>query len=165
MCTTAQRDYALEAWRILDPHCALIPSASTAHRIFNVMYPQSKSIETVLGLQSLEMPDAEPVPAGSKLRQIRHRAPFAVILDDKPEVRPLCEWLINHTDDWSDAYTHIHARCLAGHPCSKRLTSHMLGVLGMQCPGPLHVNWQYVFKMSTQHTAWTSGSLMTWRLL
>ena len=74
VCTTALRDYAMEAWRLLDPGAHLIPMHLRRQRICCVSSSQLKSVEAVLGLGAL------PKPA----------MPLAIILDDRTEARSCC---------------------------------------------------------------------------
>ena len=87
VCTAAQRDYALEAWRNLDPRAALIRQDQYLTRIINVPHPGTKYLDQVLRLR--------PVPEGAEGNAVHQpRAPLAVIVDDKPEVGSsnACMW-------------------------------------------------------------------------
>jgi hypothetical protein len=72
VCTTAERGYALEAWRQLDPHARLIPVASRPTRIVCVPSKLKKQLSRVLGL-------GQPPPPAAAM-------PLAIIVDDRLEV-------------------------------------------------------------------------------
>jgi hypothetical protein len=49
ICTTAEKEYALEAWRLLDPEATLFPHAELAcKRMLCVPHPQKKDLLNVL---------------------------------------------------------------------------------------------------------------------
>ena len=78
VCTTAEREYALEAWRLLDPKGELIPQQLRQQRITTVGREKSgrekerKNIAAVVGLT------ADP----GALNYLRTAMPLALILDD-----------------------------------------------------------------------------------
>jgi hypothetical protein len=72
VCTTAKRDYALEVWRLLDPHGRIIPVASRPTRIVCVHPESKKQLWQVLGL-------GQPPPQAPAM-------PLAIIVDDRLEV-------------------------------------------------------------------------------
>ena len=78
VCTTAEREYALEAWRLLDPKGELIPQQLRQQRITTVGRDKSgrekerKNIAAVVGLT------ADP----GALNYLRTAMPLALILDD-----------------------------------------------------------------------------------
>lgn len=92
VCTTADRSYALEAWRHLDPSALLIPYADRRKRFHNVHQDKDskdkdgnvkpvKDLAHVMGL--LGHPWSAPcTPPNSAM-------PLAVIIDDQPAVRIL----------------------------------------------------------------------------
>ena len=57
VCTAARRPYALEAWRLLDPDGALIPSHRLARRLCNIKTGQKKSVLATLGLRRATQED------------------------------------------------------------------------------------------------------------
>lgn len=81
------RDYALEAWRILDPRRSLIHPLKYNTRIWNVPPPGSKLLDAVVGLDPLPDPEEGP-PTGQPALIVREhpRAPLVAIVDDRPEV-------------------------------------------------------------------------------
>ena len=78
VCTTAEREYALEAWRLLDPKGELIPQQLRQKRITTVgrdkgsRDKERKNIASVVGLT------ADP----GALNYLRTAMPLALILDD-----------------------------------------------------------------------------------
>lgn len=48
LCTTADREYAWEAWRLLDPTASLFPHQQLAWRMLCVQHPQKKDLLNVL---------------------------------------------------------------------------------------------------------------------
>ena len=77
VCTAADRQYALEVWRLLDPGGKLIPDdARQTHFRAEV---QKKDIAAVLGL---------PANPGC-LNLLRTAMPLALVLDDRRQVRPI----------------------------------------------------------------------------
>ena len=75
VCTAAERQYALEVWRLLDPGGKLIPDhARQTHFRAGV---QKKDIAAVLGL---------PANPGC-LNRLRTAMPLALVLDDRRQVR------------------------------------------------------------------------------
>ena len=74
VCTAADREYALEVWRLLDPEAELIPFNSRMTHFKAGM--QKKDINTVLSLQ------ADP----AHLNALRTAMPLAVVLDDRLDV-------------------------------------------------------------------------------
>ena len=78
MCTTAEREYALEAWRLLDPKGELIPQQLRQQRITTVgrdrngREKERKNIASVVGLT------ADP----GALNYLKTAMPLALILDD-----------------------------------------------------------------------------------
>jgi hypothetical protein len=54
ICTTAEREYAWEAWRLLDPEAALFPHAELAWRMLCVSSPQKKDLLNVLRKQDID---------------------------------------------------------------------------------------------------------------
>lgn len=102
VCTAARRDYALEAWRVLDPGARLIPLAERASRIVDT---KAKDVPQVLGLPPAVAPlpkrlqgkerragsadgGAEAVPdaAEAGLPRLRGALPLALIVDDRTDV-------------------------------------------------------------------------------
>lgn len=78
VCTAAEREYALEAWRLLDPHARLIPWKQRAERIVCVPAGRKKALTGVLGLGGPPLrPPGLPCSA----------MPLAVIVDDRLDVR------------------------------------------------------------------------------
>ena len=75
VCTAAEREYALEVWRLLDPEAQLIPFGLRGTHIKAGMH--KKDISTVLSLQ------ADP----AHLNALRTAMPLAVVLDDRLDVR------------------------------------------------------------------------------
>ncbi|KAK9788147.1 hypothetical protein WJX73_003558 [Symbiochloris irregularis] len=85
VCTAAQRDYALEAWRILDPNRSLIPPQEYTSRIHNVYFPGTKYLDRVLGLKQLgNQGDGDQGIVAACVSY--PRAPLAVVIDDRPDV-------------------------------------------------------------------------------
>ncbi len=83
MCTAAERQYALEAWRHLDPNALLIPMAQRQQRFVCVPSGRLKDIADVIGLPG------HPWLAPSTAFNCPNSAmPLAIILDDRIEVRP-----------------------------------------------------------------------------
>ncbi|KAK9842441.1 hypothetical protein WJX81_000354 [Elliptochloris bilobata] len=77
VCTAAEREYALEAWRILDPHARLIPWELRQARIVCVPAGRKKTLAGVLGLAGAPLrPPSLPCSA----------MPLAVIVDDRLDV-------------------------------------------------------------------------------
>ena len=75
VCTAADREYALEVWRLLDPKAELIPfELRTTHFKAGML---KKDIYTVLNLR------ADP----AHLNALRTAMPLAVVLDDRLDVR------------------------------------------------------------------------------
>eukprot|EP00951_Prasinocladus_malaysianus_P032091 scaffold310766_cov39-Prasinocladus_malaysianus.AAC.1 len=76
VATAAERGYALEAWRILDPNAQLIPTDRVRRRVVCIPGGRQKKLEKVFNLR-----DNGPAPewAPSPL-------PTAIILDDRTEV-------------------------------------------------------------------------------
>ncbi len=89
VCTAAEREYALEAWRILDPTAQLLPHAQRAQRVVCVPARRRKSLSEVLGigegLARTEGAGAKPGPM-----------PLAVIVDDRLDVstHPPCSKIV-----------------------------------------------------------------------
>jgi hypothetical protein len=54
VCTTAEREYAWEAWRLLDPQATLFPTQELAWRMLCVTSPQKKDLLNVLRQQEVE---------------------------------------------------------------------------------------------------------------
>ena len=78
VCTAAEREYALEAWRVLDPHARLIPAELRPLRIMCVPAGRKKALAGVLGLGGPPLrPPSLPCSA----------MPLAVIIDDRLDVR------------------------------------------------------------------------------
>ncbi|KAK9817895.1 hypothetical protein WJX72_003895 [[Myrmecia] bisecta] len=77
VCTAAEREYALEAWRILDPAAQLIPHEQRAQRVVCVPSRRKKTLSEVLGL-GLGLPSDNEAPATAM--------PLAVIVDDRLDV-------------------------------------------------------------------------------
>eukprot|EP00884_Botryococcus_braunii_P014809 jgi/Botrbrau1/23329/Bobra.0102s0063.1 len=75
VCTTAEKQYAMEAWRQLDPAGILIPRAARKTRI---VVGQRQGCRHEEGAGSRPRGGAAPVPARSM--------PLAIILDDRTEV-------------------------------------------------------------------------------
>ena len=91
VCTAANRDYALEAWRILDHNRRLIPPKQYSTRIWNVPAPGDKFLDQVMGLRPQPVPEQDQVPplmsvSNRPLDAPRTRAPLVAIVDDRPEV-------------------------------------------------------------------------------
>ncbi len=83
VCTAAERQYALEVWRLLDTRGNIIPVEQRARRIINVSGGRKKQLLKSLGVAELagnarlewpELPDEEPP------------VPLAVVLDDRLDV-------------------------------------------------------------------------------
>ncbi len=74
VCTAADREYALEVWRLLDPEAELIPFDLRMTHFKAGM--QRKDINTVLSLR------ADP----AHLNALRTAMPLAVVLDDRLDV-------------------------------------------------------------------------------
>ena len=74
VCTAADREYALEVWRLLDPEAELIPFSLRMTHFKAGM--QRKDINTVLSLR------ADP----AHLNALRTAMPLAVVLDDRLDV-------------------------------------------------------------------------------
>jgi hypothetical protein len=53
LCTTADREYACEAWRLLDPQGGLIPAHKLPERLLCVSHMQRKDVLNVLRLGSV----------------------------------------------------------------------------------------------------------------
>ena len=81
MCTAAERSYALEAWRHLDPNALLIPHAHRQQRFVCVPTPNLKDVASVMGLPGHPWSPKPCVPANSAM-------PLAIIIDDRTDVRP-----------------------------------------------------------------------------
>ena len=54
LCTTAEREYAWEAWRLLDPHASLFPLQQLEWRMLCVQHPQKKDLLNVLRKQDID---------------------------------------------------------------------------------------------------------------
>ncbi|CAL8462324.1 g1857 [Coccomyxa elongata] len=81
VCTAAERQYALEAWRHLDPNALLIPMAQRQQRFVCVPSGRLKDIADVIGLPG------HPWLAPSTAFNCPNSAmPLAIILDDRVEV-------------------------------------------------------------------------------
>jgi len=50
VCTAAERQYALEVWRLLDPNASLIPMPLRRQRLVNVAGGRLKTLPNALGL-------------------------------------------------------------------------------------------------------------------
>ena len=48
ICTTAEREYALEAWRLLDPDYTILNRDEVQVRLMDVPYQTKKSLTAVL---------------------------------------------------------------------------------------------------------------------
>ena len=80
MCTAAERSYALEAWRHLDPDAVLIPHAQRQKRF--VCVPSGlKDVAAVMGLPGHPWGPEPCIPGNSAM-------PLAIIIDDRTDVRP-----------------------------------------------------------------------------
>lgn len=64
VCTTAEREYALEAWRLLDPDGYLIPPERRRQRIVCVPSTGRKTLRNVLALGPCIVPGACTLRAG-----------------------------------------------------------------------------------------------------
>jgi hypothetical protein len=53
VCTTAEREYAWEAWRLLDPSACLFPTHQLSWRMLCVTHPQKKDLLNVLRQQEV----------------------------------------------------------------------------------------------------------------
>jgi hypothetical protein len=82
VCTTAERQYALEAWRFLDPDARLIPHELRRKCLYNVPNPKErkKDIADAMGLGG-RLWSSDKEPRGSAM-------PLAIIIDDRTDVRP-----------------------------------------------------------------------------
>lgn len=81
MCTTGRPEYALEAWRFLDPHGKLIPVNDREKRFICVKHDKEtvpKHMEAVLGLKR---------PWAKHEAEARSPMPLALIVDDRTDVR------------------------------------------------------------------------------
>lgn len=80
VCTTAQRPYALEVWRLFDPEGVLIPKDQLESRIVDVKHsefgPPPKHITAACRI-------GQPTSAS------RSPLPMAAIADDRTDVRPI----------------------------------------------------------------------------
>jgi len=63
LCTTAEREYAWEAWRLLDPKASLFPLAELSWRMLCVAHPQKKDLLNVLRKQDIDAAAAAGWPA------------------------------------------------------------------------------------------------------
>jgi hypothetical protein len=54
VCTTAEREYAWEAWRLLDPDGSLFPLAELPWRLLCVSSPQKKDLLNVLRKRDID---------------------------------------------------------------------------------------------------------------
>ncbi|KAJ9507787.1 hypothetical protein QJQ45_019303, partial [Haematococcus lacustris] len=95
VCTTAERQYALEVWRLVDPGSRIIPKDERRARITNVLQNsqvcRQKALLSTLGL--LRSPASEAVAAGlgsSKDDEGTGLLPMAVIVDDRQDVWQPC---------------------------------------------------------------------------
>ncbi|KAJ9508120.1 hypothetical protein QJQ45_021455, partial [Haematococcus lacustris] len=95
VCTTAERQYALEVWRLVDPGNRIIPKDERRARITNVLQNsqvcRQKALLSTLGL--LRSPASEAVAAGlgsSKDDEGTGLLPMAVIVDDRQDVWQPC---------------------------------------------------------------------------
>ena len=87
VCTAAERGYALEAWRHLDPNALLIPMAQRQQRFVCVPSGRLKDIADVIGLPGhpwLSIPIGYHSPDSAM--------PLAIVIDDRIDVRPLRPW-------------------------------------------------------------------------
>jgi hypothetical protein len=76
VATAAERGYALEAWRLLDPSSQLIPQDKVRRRVVCISGSKQKRLEKVFNLQPSEAPVSfAPSPM-----------PTSIILDDRVEV-------------------------------------------------------------------------------
>lgn len=58
MCTTADREYAWEAWRLLDPTGSMFPHQQLGWRMLCVTSPQKKDLLNVLRKREVDaLPD------------------------------------------------------------------------------------------------------------
>lgn len=89
VCTAAERGYALEAWRVLDPRCQLMRPSQVGERLVCVPASRLKTLSRVLGLGHLHPPG--PAPASDGADALLSEMPLAVIVDDRLEVRSLTE--------------------------------------------------------------------------
>jgi hypothetical protein len=81
VCTTADREYAWEAWRLLDPQGTLFPLRELAWRMLCVSHPQKKDLLNVLRKQGA---DAAAVQNGGSPARL---ASDPQIVTDKGECR------------------------------------------------------------------------------
>ena len=91
VCTAAERAYALEAWRLLDPGAVLIPPTATRQRIKSDIIPKKgderrKDRKKTL-LESLSMRGGcPPLDNADGTKHWQSAFPMAIILDDRLEV-------------------------------------------------------------------------------
>lgn len=85
VCTTAMRDYALEAWRHLDPNAQLIPYTDRQERFVCVPKTELKDVAAVMGLPGHPW---QPWPGATSQDAPNSAMPLAVIIDDRTDVRP-----------------------------------------------------------------------------
>ncbi|BDA46182.1 probable RNA polymerase II C-terminal domain phosphatase-like 1 at N-terminal half [Coccomyxa sp. Obi] len=81
VCTAAERSYALEAWRHLDPSALLIPMAQRQQRFVCVPSGRLKDIADVIGL-----PGHPWLPGPNTPNCPNSAMPLAIILDDRVDV-------------------------------------------------------------------------------
>lgn len=55
LCTTADREYAWEAWRLLDPHGEIFPLEQLSWRMLCVSHPQKKDLLNVLRKKEVDV--------------------------------------------------------------------------------------------------------------
>lgn len=90
VCTAAERKYALEAWRLLDPDSSLVPKSEIKTRII-CSGIQQKSLISTFNLGPLDEDALTPkmLDLKAKLRPLSEgcsEMPMAIIVDDRKEV-------------------------------------------------------------------------------
>eukprot|EP00200_Dunaliella_tertiolecta_P007936 CAMPEP_0202376530 /NCGR_PEP_ID=MMETSP1127-20130417/7007_1 /ASSEMBLY_ACC=CAM_ASM_000462 /TAXON_ID=3047 /ORGANISM="Dunaliella tertiolecta, Strain CCMP1320" /LENGTH=841 /DNA_ID=CAMNT_0048974333 /DNA_START=163 /DNA_END=2685 /DNA_ORIENTATION=- len=85
VCTAAERQYALEVWRLLDINGAIIPKEQRQQRIVNVSGGRKKTLLHSLGVLSSRAANKAISLQGEESTASK-QLPLAVVVDDRTEV-------------------------------------------------------------------------------
>lgn len=87
LCTTAEREYAWEAWRLLDPQASIFPHNQLSWRMLCVSHPQKKDLLNVLRKKEFDAAVATAAAQDPPQSYVPTKASDLQLVTDKGESR------------------------------------------------------------------------------
>jgi hypothetical protein len=106
LCTTADREYAWEAWRLLDPQASVFPLDQLAWRMLCVAHPQKKDLLNVLRKGQVD--------AAAARGEVPRCASDPQLVTDKGELVGGCKLRRGFVSQKGGVYTRGGFACWAG---------------------------------------------------